>query len=1636
MKQTVNVLAASMQTINKNTLAVVSTSGTTMTSNSSQYIYFKIKQGMLNYRSYKSIKVRFKQEGTSIVNADVHLINSGYILSNTKFKTRVVNTSNGYYREVDLTETLLSNPYTFVGFGIVTSSSLTLHTNSSTYAPQLVMEYLEDDPSIKNQKFLTGQTCSKDQYGVNVRTGELNYGINLFSISNRFMPLNIDLNYTTRSLSSSNVGFPTGWKLNVHQYIYSSGNNYYYVDKQGITHEFVLSDNSVANVYYDTLKTYLVLRLYPSSTTERYVLEVDRYEKMYFNSSGYLVKITKQVSDSKTYETTFTYDTNNKLTGISNDGDYINIGYNTSTITLTHSASSKVCTLTFSSNKLTKAKGFDNIETTFTYNASRLSSIQTLKKKVEFEFISTNSIVKRFKECSIGETEIKIDRSYVLDYEGSQTRVGIHPYSSYSSNAGSLYFLYHFNEDGELDRSYEVKNTDLIFNQIINKESDGYYTFTNNKKPYLVMDTVATLTSNYSCNIINEQYNKNTFAVIKFRVDTTSSFLDDGTKNPIIKIIKGTTLLKEVELDYSTNELQQIAIPFEHIINKTSITTSDKTIQLSLSFNGGNLSVTIHKIELFVGGLKGSEVYGNIFTSGESVTIDDVTYKKLHSIDLSYIVGLETETKSSVKLTYEDLIKNMDNYIHAQNNRLLKYDIFYDNGKLLANVFTVKYGDITQANMKVFKGNISSYMASYQLLEKSGTDNKVTEHIYSKPYKNSNSKKITIIDKYRKVKSVSDDSGYSEAYTYDANGSVSNVLINNSNTYINGLQEEYKSLIVDYENNNGNVTKEKEYCDSLTIGNSYTYDTLGRVSTIHDFNNSSLARVTNTYGAYLTKCKFPITSSTSEENNLTYEGELVKTLSQTGGASIDFTYNERGDVTQIKIGGSDYCTITHTYNAAGKVETITYANNYPYTYTYTYDIYGKLLTIHKGSTLFKRFTYRDMNDVNSSMAIIRKVEGEFDSSLYSQDYITYDYNKEGYDVSMHKEYGTSYERESFDINTNAFTTSTLEQIIQSNSKVIEDENGNTILSEITMQGKDVDTLRKQFYREVDLGNSNLAKESLMEERLGRTYIQDIQMGDYSYRRTPSFKHANGHTTNFVETDKLKIGIGNTSTEKNITYQYNNRGMITSIDDGINNVTYTYDHQNRLTREVNTKLGKIIDYFYDKNGNITLKQLFDKNTGAPLEEISFSYDANNKLLTYKGTSVTHNSKGEMTLLKGNNLGWIDGKLSAYKSYTFKYGVDGQRIYKGKIDGNTYQINYLNDEESMFQEKRSNGKTLTFIRGVSGIIGFKYDNKLYYYRKNNLGDVIELYYNGNVEAKYAYDAWGNHVVLNPNGTTNTSTSFIGNINPIRYRGYYYDVETQLYWVSSRYYSPELCRWISPDSIEYLDPSSINGLNLYAYCGNNPVMYSDGSGHFPVLALLIGIGFGALFGGAFAGISSYNQGNRGKALIGDILGGALIGGALGAASTIGGLFGAEMIGLKATGIAFGLSTIGSFGAGIGAYALEQTWGRGIEWNTKDAILSGTVVALESVINFTIGAAFAGSGLWKSLNKGQFGEMYGLLRGYGVGRTMSVIGSSIIYLAENGVQMAIRSGIKYAATYPWSLLRRYLDGYYQNENMGCYSY
>ena len=107
-------------------------------------------------------------------------------------------------------------------------------------------------------------------------------------------------------------------------------------------------------------------------------------------------------------------------------------------------------------------------------------------------------------------------------------------------------------------------------------------------------------------------------------------------------------------------------------------------------------------------------------------------------------------------------------------------------------------------------------------------------------------------------------------------------------------------------------------------------------------------------------------------------------------------------------------------------------------------------------------------------------------------------------------------------------------------------------------------------------------------------------------------------------------------------------------------------------------------------------------------------------------------------------------------------------------------------------------------------------------------------------YTYDAWGNHKITDKDG--NEVTGGIGVLNPFRYRSYYYDTETGLYYLQTRYYDPEIGRFINMDGVDYADPETINGLNLYAYCGNNPVMNIDPNGTF-LFSVLMGLFFQAV-------------------------------------------------------------------------------------------------------------------------------------------------------------------------------------------------
>lgn len=83
-----------------------------------------------------------------------------------------------------------------------------------------------------------------------------------------------------------------------------------------------------------------------------------------------------------------------------------------------------------------------------------------------------------------------------------------------------------------------------------------------------------------------------------------------------------------------------------------------------------------------------------------------------------------------------------------------------------------------------------------------------------------------------------------------------------------------------------------------------------------------------------------------------------------------------------------------------------------------------------------------------------------------------------------------------------------------------------------------------------------------------------------------------------------------------------------------------------------------------------------------------------------------------------------------------------------------------------------------------------------------------------ASYSYDAWGNHTVYDEFGDATTYYGTIGNINPIRYRGYYYDTETGLYYLQTRYYDPEIGRFIEPASVTNLNFQTLGGFNLLVH------------------------------------------------------------------------------------------------------------------------------------------------------------------------------------------------------------------------------
>ena len=122
----------------------------------------------------------------------------------------------------------------------------------------------------------------------------------------------------------------------------------------------------------------------------------------------------------------------------------------------------------------------------------------------------------------------------------------------------------------------------------------------------------------------------------------------------------------------------------------------------------------------------------------------------------------------------------------------------------------------------------------------------------------------------------------------------------------------------------------------------------------------------------------------------------------------------------------------------------------------------------------------------------------------------------------------------------------------------------------------------------------------------------------------------------------------------------------------------------------------------------------------------------------------------------------------------------------------------------------------------LVSVNYNGTEYFYMRNGQNDIVGLMDNsGAVVVSYSYDSWGKSLTVS--GTLATT---LGANNPFRYRGYYYDTETGLYYLQTRYYDAEVGRFISAD-VYFATGQGLVGNNTYAYCLNNPINNADDSG-----------------------------------------------------------------------------------------------------------------------------------------------------------------------------------------------------------------
>ena len=660
------------------------------------------------------------------------------------------------------------------------------------------------------------------------------------------------------------------------------------------------------------------------------------------------------------------------------------------------------------------------------------------------------------------------------------------------------------------------------------------------------------------------------------------------------------------------------------------------------------------------------------------------------------------------------------------------------------------------------------------------------------------------------VESVKDEFGNQTSYQYE-NGLLKTI------TDSLGLTTTYT------HNNYGQITSVTESKGSESQTNNIVYDQHGKLiklvqdNLVYQYEYNSLNQVIKVTvdNQVIIENEYVI----KENANESFYTGMIKKQQYQNGTTIHFNYNDENQLIQIKIGNNVYYEYEydHKGNLAVYKDII---NSNIYFYSYNED--GKLLQIIDQSNNKINFTYDSLGNV---------------------DKISYDLGSNKRSVNYH------YHQTTGEYNYTIYE-------VGSNNVIVDYDHNDPLrrLKEIVLTYNQLNITKKIVYddTEVDIEMGNTTNRIFSEQII-------ISYNGVKDNETHTYTYDAGHNIKSIE---IKDGNGNVIKRKTYTYDYFNRLISENIFSYGTYSTYvmygyTYDNRSNIIRKNKYLPGAYflpeLDshelYTYNNKNQLLTRVFYQQNN---LKETwNYEYDSIGNIIseTPVNEPVSYQYIWEGNKLKQVIIPQVDD------GYYYKYNDEGIRVYKN-VFGTHYYYTILGDK--VLKETWSNN-TILYTYDVDGsLISFNYNDTEYFYVKNMLNDIIKITdSNGNVLVTYDYDAYGNIIK-----TTDTSGINLSNINPYRYRSYRYDTETGYYYLNQRYYDPTTARFISQDDTGFLNPSDSRGMNLYAYCMNNPVMYVDPSGEIAICTILaamaIGFGAGFVIGGSFEiGKQIYNNG-----------------------------------------------------------------------------------------------------------------------------------------------------------------------------------